>query len=488
MRIPTTRTTKATPPSWPPPFPGSTTPSSDYYYEEELTPSPERVWKSSNLCGEGQFECGLNDCIPSTWVCNGQKDCPNGVDEKNCRIYLKNFTLKKNSRLFKHEIEKWLNTDLDTCARYCLNAKNFLCKSFNFRREDNVCLLSDTNIGLSGALAPSGQYDYYEITAHTVNCTGKYECSNKKCINGSQVCDGNDDCGNRVDEKNCSPETLGYRIRLAGSPHPHEGRIEIKVFGEWGYICDDQFGLRDAHVVCRELGFSLGALEVKTSSFFAPDVKDNETYYLMDDVECLGNERSVRDCDFNGWGNHNCMPQEIVGVVCKTPQESCPENEWQCDTSKECLPLEFVCDGVDDCEDQSDEGAQHCHAPIEVRLANGTSNMEGRVEVRYHGVWGTVCDDDFGDVAAKVICRSLGYHGTAVAKKDGAFGPGRGPIWLDQVNCLGNESFVQDCTHWHWGEHNCEHAEDAGVVCSKDNSSKSLLPLQNLPNNFSSQF
>lgn len=51
---------------------------------------------------------------------------------------------------------------------------------------------------------------------------------------------------------------------------------------------------------------------MKTSSYFAPHIKDNDTYYLMDDVSCLGNETSIRDCDFNGWGVHNCMPQEVL--------------------------------------------------------------------------------------------------------------------------------------------------------------------------------
>lgn len=50
-----------------------------------------------------------------------------------------------------------------------------------------MCLLSNTNVGLSGALAPSDLYDYYEITLLSVDCTGKYECSNKKCINFTQV-------------------------------------------------------------------------------------------------------------------------------------------------------------------------------------------------------------------------------------------------------------------------------------------------------------
>lgn len=53
--------------------------------------------------------------------------------------------------------------------------------------------------------------------------------------------------------------------------------------------------------------------------------------------------------------------------------------------------------------------------------------------MRHHGVWGTVCDDDFTNATAIVICRSLGYGGIAIAKKNGFFGPGQGPIWLDEV-------------------------------------------------------
>jgi len=44
------------------------------------------------------------------------------------------------------------------------------------------------------------------------------------------------------------------------------------------------------------------------------------------------------------------------------------------------------------------------------RLAGGPSSREGRLEVRYHnGTWGTVCDDEFTDLTAKVACYSLGF-------------------------------------------------------------------------------
>lgn len=101
--------------------------------------------------------------------------------------------------------------------------------------------------------------------------------------------------------------------------------------------------------------------------------------------------------------------------------------------------------------------------------------MEGRVEVRYHGVWGTVCDDDFTEPAAKVICRSLGFGGPAQAKKDGFFGPGEGQIWLDQLHCVGNETGIAECLHSYWGEHNCKHNEDAAVICSPGDVRQSLV-------------
>lgn len=103
-------------------------------------------------------------------------------------------------------------------------------------------------------------------------------------------------------------------------------------------------------------------------------------------------------------------------------------------------------------------------------MVGGKSKYEGRVEIRHHGIWGSVCDDDFNDDAAKVVCKYLGFPGQAVAKKDAFFGEGSGPIWLDQVYCHGNESAIQNCVHWNWGEHNCEHMEDVGVICSKNNA------------------
>lgn len=69
---------------------------------------------------------------------------------------------------------------------------------------------------------------------------------------------------------------------------------------------------------------------------------------------------------------------------------------------------------MQDCSDGTDESNMHCKAKIEYRLMDGNDELEGRVEVKYRGVWGTVCDDDFGYKEATVFCNSLGFSGPAV--------------------------------------------------------------------------
>lgn len=75
------------------------------------------------------------------------------------------------------------------------------------------------------------------------------------------------------------------------------------------------FGLKDADVVCRELGFTLGAAEVKLHSTYASP--NNSMKYLVDDLGCRGNESSIRECDFNGWGVHDCGAEEVIQELLK---------------------------------------------------------------------------------------------------------------------------------------------------------------------------
>ncbi|XP_076659938.1 uncharacterized protein LOC143363221 isoform X5 [Halictus rubicundus] len=426
----------------------------------------------SGQCKPRHFECLPGECIPSPWVCDGEEDCTNGADERACTSHMDLFQKHAKHKLEGHDVEKWLNTPLKTCALRCKEA-DFTCRSFSHKATGNICLLSNSNIGMTGSLKPNREFDYYEMRERSINCDGMFVCDNRKCINQIQVCNGKNDCNDRSDESICTVENLDYAIRLSGSDNTYEGRIEVKILGVWGQVCDDGFGMNDANVICKELGFDLGALEIRPGGFYGN--LNPPTRFIVDQLQCRGNETSLRECDFEGWGVHNCRPEEAVGVVCKTAVDTCQADYWKCDTSPTCILNAYICDEVVDCPDGSDESTEHCDAPFEIRLANGSTPLEGRVEVRHHGIWGTVCDDDFSNAAATVICRSLGYEGKAIVRKDGFFGPGEGPIWLDEVSCRGNETQLYRCDHNNWGRHNCDHNEDAGVICTRRDVNDSKL-------------
>jgi lysyl oxidase-like protein 2/3/4 len=106
----------------------------------------------------------------------------------------------------------------------------------------------------------------------------------------------------------------------------------------------------------------------------------------------------------------------------------------------------------------------------DIRLVNNINGNphEGRVEIFYLGLWGTVCDDRFDMNEAEVICRQLGFSG-AVEELHGGhkFNPGSGMIWMDSLECDGNELNLASCKFNGFGIHDCSHAEDAGVICKQ---------------------
>ena len=106
------------------------------------------------------------------------------------------------------------------------------------------------------------------------------------------------------------------RLRGGASDSHQEGRLEIHHDGEWGAVCDDFFGQEEATVACKQMGFT-GA-ETHLRAFGGP----SSLPIWLDDVACDGTETSLSQCSHRGWGVHNCVRQEDVGVRCTEATEA----------------------------------------------------------------------------------------------------------------------------------------------------------------------
>ncbi|XP_014908660.1 uncharacterized protein LOC106960198 isoform X3 [Poecilia latipinna] len=246
------------------------------------------------------------------------------------------------------------------------------------------------------------------ILLDDVRCSGD-ESSLTNCLHRGY---GTHDCGHSEDAGVICSDS---GIRLTGSTSC-SGRVEINHSGQWGTVCDNSWDLSDAQVVCRQLSCGL-ALNATSSAVFG----EGTGQIWLEEVNCTGSESSLTDCQHPGFGTHKCKHNEDAGVICSGP----------------------------------------------VRLAGtGSTRCSGRVEVLFRNTWGTVCDDDWGIADAGVVCRQLGCGTALNATGSAYFGQGDGPIWLDDVRCSGHEGSLTSCGHEGQGKHNCNHREDAGVVCS----------------------
>ena len=106
---------------------------------------------------------------------------------------------------------------------------------------------------------------------------------------------------------------------------------------------------------------------------------------------------------------------------------------------------------------------------VAVRLVGGNSYNEGRVEVKYNGEWGTVCDDGWSyrsTYVQTVVCKQLGFGSYGSYYRRAYFGQGTGPIWLDYVICTGSETTLASCGHLGFKIiKSCGHYRDVGVRC-----------------------
>eukprot|EP00076_Gallus_gallus_P046019 XP_025011557.1 deleted in malignant brain tumors 1 protein-like [Gallus gallus] len=215
----------------------------------------------------------------------------------------------------------------------------------------------------------------------------------------------------------CSGPPHNASLRLVGGGSRCDGHVEIFQRGTWGRVLDDQWDMEDASVVCRQL--RCGEAE---AAYTVPRAKRGTGPVGLRGVRCAGHEASLSLC--------NTSLPEATGIM-------------------------------------EDLGLPPTAGSRQVRLVDGAGRCAGRVEIYYRGQWGTVCDDAWDTADANVVCRQLSCGWAVEAAGSARFGEGSGHIWLDGVNCSGDETALWNCSAEAWGQHDCGHKEDAGVVCSE---------------------
>ncbi|XP_043557571.1 deleted in malignant brain tumors 1 protein-like [Chiloscyllium plagiosum] len=228
-------------------------------------------------------------------------------------------------------------------------------------------------------------------------------------------------------------------LRLQDGANPCQGRVEIFYNGTWGSVCSDSFGIKEADVVCQQLGCGSAQAVDRDVTFGS-----GSGQIWLDDVSCRSHDTVLWECLSSPWGENNCDHQEDVGVICS-----------------ELNPGRMHSD-----DDRKKSNMEPVSEDSELRLAAGSNNCSGRVEIFFSGTWGTVCDDSWDRHDAAVVCRQLNCGEPVWAVGETLLDQANGTIWMDEVQCKGSELFLWDCQLSAMGDHDCDHKGDVNVICS----------------------
>ncbi|XP_062472985.1 lysyl oxidase homolog 2 [Pezoporus occidentalis] len=219
------------------------------------------------------------------------------------------------------------------------------------------------------------------------------------------------------------------QLRLAGQKRKHnEGRVEVFYSGEWGTVCDDDFSIHAAHVVCRELGYVEAVSWLPSSKYGKGEGK-----IWMDNVHCNGKEPTLAACTSNGWGVTDCKHTEDVGVVC---------------SEKRIPGFKFDNSLLNQIENMNIQVEDIRIRPILATYRKRVPVTEGYVEVKDEGAWKQICDKHWTMKNSRVVCGMFGFpserkYNTNVYKM---FASRRKQLyWAYSMDCSGNEAHISSC-------------------------------------------
>ena len=103
-------------------------------------------------------------------------------------------------------------------------------------------------------------------------------------------------------------------IRMVEGVNATEGRVEVFLFGQWGTVCDSNWDLADATVICHQLGFLRAVGAPRSATFGAGS---GPSWYS--NVRCAGTENNLTECSKSispiGMA---CSHSQDAGVMCSS--------------------------------------------------------------------------------------------------------------------------------------------------------------------------
>ncbi|XP_074848075.1 complement factor I [Carettochelys insculpta] len=159
-----------------------------------------------------------------------------------------------------------------------------------------------------------------------------------------------------------------FEVSLDYANSSSEGLIQVKLVdqNEKLFICNDEWSMNEANVVCTHLGFNMGA-EHHNETFEVPESALTSSQCLH--ATCRGLETSLAECTLTKTPTVNSS-KKFASVVCPEKERECTQNEFRC-VNQKCIPLTETCNGINDCGDLSDElcckecsNSFHCNSDV----------------------------------------------------------------------------------------------------------------------------
>ena len=289
------------------------------------------------------------------------------------------------------------------------------------------------------------------INVSLANITSSVDCQ-KKCFE-EETCTHFTFCPTAIaqDFQDCDD------FCLKGGGGNHEGTVMVGGLP----VCDDGWGIEAGNVVCRQLGFP-GAVEVKKESYFGQE----GSRFSMDNVKCQGDEATLMDCFYRP--RDDCRAEEAASVICAEKQIE-GKDDFLCELftgSEKGRNKTFAggaITGPGACPSPPPVCSPNPEISTELCLQGGEGEHQGNVFF----MGKPVCDDGWDYFAASQVCKELNYTGAIRPTKESQFGFVPQSFSLDEVECNGNETSLDNCTAAE--VENCDGTEGAGVVCETRN-------------------